>query len=82
MNSNVMSERMSERFSESTVEICRYMESRFGKGLTVSSQLTRFDVKALQGIGFRNRRIFSRCQLEQVPTFEEYLSLLELSQEK
>ena len=47
MNSNVMSERMSERLSESMAEICRCQASRFGNGSTVSSQLTRFGVKAL-----------------------------------
>ena len=31
------------------VEICRYLESRFGKGSTVSSQLTGFGVKSLSG---------------------------------
>ena len=34
-------------YPELSVEVCRYLESRFGKGSTVSSQLTGFDVKAL-----------------------------------
>ena len=34
------------------VEICRYLENRFGKGSTVSSQLTRFGVKALPEKGY------------------------------
>ena len=46
-----MSERMSERLLESMVESCRCMESRFGNGSTVSSQLTRFGVKALPSKG-------------------------------
>ena len=33
------------------VDICRYLENRFGKGSTVSSQLTRFGVKALPSKG-------------------------------
>ena len=33
------------------VEICRNLENRLGKGLTVSSQLTRFGVKALPSKG-------------------------------
>jgi len=37
--------------SETMVEICRYLENRFGKGSTLSSQLTRFDVKALPSKG-------------------------------
>ena len=47
-----MSERMSERFSESMVEICRYLENRFGNGSTVSSQLTGFGFKALPVKGY------------------------------
>ena len=47
-----MSERMSKRLSETMVEICRYLENRFGKGSTVSSQLTRFGVKALPEKGY------------------------------
>ena len=42
---------MSERLSETMVEICRNLENRFGKGSTVSSQLTRFGVKALPSKG-------------------------------
>ena len=34
------------------VEICRYLENRFGKGSTLSSQLTRFGVKALPEKGY------------------------------
>ena len=34
-------------YPELSIEICRYLESRFGKGSTVSSQLTGFDVKTL-----------------------------------
>lgn len=42
---------MSERLSETMVEICRYLENRFEKGSTLSSQLTRFGVKALPSKG-------------------------------
>ena len=34
------------------VEICRYLENRFEKGSTLSSQLTRFGVKALPEKGY------------------------------
>lgn len=43
---------MSERLSERMVEICRYLENRFGNGSTVSSQLTGFGFKALPEKGY------------------------------
>jgi len=46
-----MSERMSERLSVTMADICRYLENRFGRGATLSSQLTGLGFKALPSKG-------------------------------
>ena len=42
---------MSERLSVTMVDICRYLENRFGRGATLSSQLTGLGFKALPSKG-------------------------------